>query len=95
MLRADLATAELPYEDAGGRVFDFHALRGQFVTALARAGVQLVRAQKLARHSTPNLTANSYTHLALADMREDVERLAAPPVIIPPKARSSARGRKG
>jgi integrase len=96
MVRVDLAAAELPYQDAAGRVYDFHALRGQFVTALARAGVQLVRAQKLARHSTPNLTANAYTHLALADMREDVERLAAPPEVISGAGKPPRRGgRKG
>lgn len=61
MVRADLEAAGLHYADAAGAVFDFHALRVQFVTALARAGVGLVEAQRLARHSTPALTANVYT----------------------------------
>jgi hypothetical protein len=34
--------------DASGRRFDFHSLRGQFVTGLARAGVRPRTAQKLA-----------------------------------------------
>ena len=81
MLRADLKAAGIPYKDRAGRVFDFHALRGQFVTMLAMAGVALVRAQKLARHSTPNLTANNYTRLQLADLRLDVEKLPPPPEV--------------
>jgi integrase len=45
MLKADLAAAGIPYKDNRGRAFDFHALRGQFITGLARAGVHLVEAQ--------------------------------------------------
>jgi integrase len=78
MLRADLAAAGIPYLDARGRRFDFHSLRGQFVTALARAGVQLQHAQKLARHSTPALTANHYTRLELTELATEIERIPAP-----------------
>ena len=67
MVRADLAAAGIPYADDAGRVFDFHALRGQFITNLARAGVPLATAQKLARHSDPKLTSNVYTHLSVHD----------------------------
>lgn len=62
-------------ECCDGQVFDFHALRGQFITNLARAGVELQMAQKLARHSTPTLTANSYTKLHLADKSAAVAHL--------------------
>src|SRR5205085_863821 len=39
MLRVDLETAGIPYRDDAGRVFDFHATRGQFITRLAKSGV--------------------------------------------------------
>jgi integrase len=38
MLRRDLEAAGIPYRDASGRLFDFHALRGQFITSLALRG---------------------------------------------------------
>jgi len=57
----------LHHTDEQGRVFDFHGLRVAFVTNLARAGVALQQAQKLARHSDPKLTANIYTRLGDAD----------------------------
>jgi integrase len=60
MLRLDLDAAGIPYEDGEG-VFDFHAVRGQFVTLLARAGVMPRVAQKLARHSDVNLTMRHYS----------------------------------
>ena len=82
MLRVDLAAAGIPYVDEAGETFDFHALRGQFVTELDRAGVSLVKAQKLARHSTPNLTANLYTRLRRADLQAEVDKLPLPPVVV-------------
>jgi hypothetical protein len=39
MLLIDLATAGIPYQDDAGRYFDFHAMRGQFVSLLAASGV--------------------------------------------------------
>lgn len=75
MLRADLAAAGIPYVDATGRVFDFHAMRSQFITDLDRAGVSLARAQKLARHSTPMLTARFYTRPEAAELAAEVNKL--------------------
>ncbi len=75
MIRADLTAAGIPHQDAQGRVFDFHALRGQFATDLDRAGVSLVRAQKLMRHSNPMLTAKHYTRPEAAEMAADVAKL--------------------
>ncbi len=43
-----------------GRV-GFHALRVTFVTNLARAGVPLAQAQKLAGHCSPLLTSSIYS----------------------------------
>jgi Phage integrase family len=56
-------------------VSDFHALRHTFITNLGRHGVPLVAAQKLARHSTPVLTAARYTHIDLADQSREVQKL--------------------
>jgi hypothetical protein len=61
--------------DDSGRRFDFHSLRGQFVTSLARAGVHPRTAQKLARHKTLALTMENYTHADLADMSRALNTL--------------------
>jgi integrase len=74
MLRVDLEAAGIPYA-AGGRVFDFHALRGQFGTDLDRAGVSLTRAQKLMRHSDPRLTAKRYQRPDLTELASEVGKL--------------------
>jgi len=70
-----LERAGIPFEDESGRRFDFHALRGQFATSLARAGVSLAAARDLMRHSTVDLTAKHYTHFALEDRSEAVSKL--------------------
>jgi integrase len=63
MLRLDLEAAGIPYIDAAGRVFDFHALRHQFISNLALANVPVKVAQVLARHSTIVLTMDRYSHV--------------------------------
>ena len=78
MLQKDLALAEIPFRDDTGRQFDFHAIRGQFISELGRSGVPLQTAQKLARHSDPRLTANHYTHLAVSDLASAIERIQTP-----------------
>ena len=75
MLRRDLAEAGLPYQDERGRYYDFHSFRHRYITRLAAAGVPLAFAQKLARHSTPTLTANDYTQASLGDLAEYVNKL--------------------
>ena len=69
--------------DANGDDFDFHALRHQFISDLAKAGVPLRVAQELARHSKPELTANIYTHLSAKDTVAEVEKLASVPSGLP------------
>lgn len=76
MIRHDLAAALLEYRDAQGRVADFHALRHTFITNLIRAGVHPHNAQRLARHSTIDLTLNTYTHLKISDLANEVSKLA-------------------
>ncbi len=82
LVRADLEAAGIPYEDAQGRAYDFHALRGQYGTNLARAGVGLAAAQKLMGHSSPDLTSAFYTHLEIEDLAREVAKL---PPLPPPK----------
>lgn len=64
--------------DADGRVIDAHALRRSFVARLGTAGVPIVVAHWLARHSTPTLTANAYTHVGIADERAALRKALAP-----------------
>ena len=75
MLQVDLKAAGIPYQDASGLFADFHALRHTYITNLARNGVPLATAQKLARHSTPVLTALRYTHIDLNDQKLAVDQL--------------------
>ncbi len=68
MLRFDLEAAGIPWEDAEGRVIDFHALRHSYVTLLVKGGVNPKLAQELARHSDIRLTMGVYTHTQIHDL---------------------------
>jgi integrase len=67
MLRADLEAAGIAYRDAGGLVFDFHALRCECATLADQAGVSPRVVQKLMRHSTLELTGR-YTRPRMHDI---------------------------
>jgi len=58
-----------------GAVLDFHALRVTFITNLARAGVPMAKAVRLARHSDPKLTMAIYTKLGETDDAEALNML--------------------
>lgn len=58
-------------------IFDFHSLRSFYVTELARAGTSLQMAMRLARHSSPHLTAKVYCRLELSDEQAAVAALPA------------------
>ncbi len=77
MIRVDLKAADIEYE-VKGAVFDFHALRHQFISNLAKAGVHPKVAQKLARHSTIVLTMDRYAHLDTPQLVEGLNRLPKP-----------------
>jgi excisionase family DNA binding protein len=80
MLAADLEAVGVPYVVQGpdGPLYaDFHALRHTYVSTLARSGLTVKQAQKLARHSTPELTIGRYAHAELAELGEAVGRLPA------------------
>jgi integrase len=76
------------YEE-NGRVFDFHALRHQFISALAQAGVHPKTAQELARHSTITLTLDCYSHVGLYDQGAAVAAIPALPSPEPEAARAT------
>jgi len=79
LVRHDLAAAGIPYVDEDGAVFDFHALRGQFITMLAKSGVHPKVAQVLARHSTIGLTMDRYTDAGVLDVAGALDALPAIP----------------
>lgn len=61
----DCRAARIPEIDDSGHVFDFHAQRNQYITAIVRAA-GLAVAQDLAHHSTPVLTKR-YARLSFDD----------------------------
>jgi integrase len=79
MVRIDLAAAGIRYQDEDGRVFDFHAIRGQFISGLAAGGVHPKVAQTLARHSTITLTMDHYTRLDVLDVAGALDKLPTLP----------------
>ncbi|MCA9089417.1 MAG: tyrosine-type recombinase/integrase [Planctomycetaceae bacterium] len=56
MLKADLEATGIPYVDSAGLFADFHCLRHSFISLITRGGVHPKLAQRLARHSTVELT---------------------------------------
>jgi integrase len=79
MVRHDLEAAGIPYKDEKERVFDFHSLRGQFITSLAAGGVHPKVAQVLARLSTITLTMDFYTHVDVLDVAGALDKLPGLP----------------
>jgi integrase len=53
----------------------FHDLRHTTATLLLKEGVPLAVVQRIMRHSDPELTAETYGHLDLDDMRRGLDRL--------------------
>lgn len=74
MIANDLKDAGIEAAKDGRRV-DFHALRTTTVTALALSGVPLAVAQKIARHSTPTLSANVYAVVGVDELQKAVEKI--------------------
>ncbi len=81
MLRPDLKAAGIPYVDASGRFYDFHSMRHQFISNMARSDVPAKVAQVLARHSSIQLTLDTYAHLVGDDTTAALAKLPAIPVI--------------
>lgn len=82
IVRHDLRLAGIPYRSEDGLIFDFHAIRGQLATDMARAGIPPQKTQKAMRHGDINLTMRYYTHLTTEDQRSALEQL--PPMQVEP-----------
>jgi len=65
----------LQYEDADGRVVDFHAQRHTYISGIVAGGASVKTAQELARHSTPVLTIGRYSHARLHDLQGALDAL--------------------
>ncbi len=64
----DLAVAGIVKRDDRGRTVDVHAMRHTFGTHLSKGGVMPRTAQAAMRHSTLDLTMNTYTDPRLLDV---------------------------
>ena len=60
LIRKDLKAAELPLKDREGNEICFHSLRNSYISFLANSQTPAKVVQKLARHSDPKLTFNTY-----------------------------------
>lgn len=74
-LDRDLKAAGIPKIDDRKRTVDFHAMRTAFGTLLSTSGVAPRTAQQAMRHSTINLTMNTYTDPRLLDVAGAVDAL--------------------
>ncbi len=80
ILDRDLKAAGIPKQDERGRTVDVHAMRTSFGTLLSKAGVAPRTAQAAMRHSTIDLTMNTYTDPKLLDVAGALESLPALPL---------------
>ena len=69
ILNRDLSAAGIDKADERGRTIDVHALRTSFGTLLSKGGVAPRTAQAAMRHSTIDLTMNTYTDPKLLDVQ--------------------------
>ena len=60
LLREDLAAAGIEAIDKDGNEIYFHSLRNSYISFLANSQTPAKVVQKLARHSDPRLTFNTY-----------------------------------
>jgi integrase len=80
ILDRDLVAAGIAKRDERGRTVDVHAMRTTFGTLLSKSGVAPRTAQAAMRHSTINLTMNTYTDPKLLDVAGAMEALPALPL---------------
>ena len=67
--------AGIAKRDDRGRTIDVHALRTTFATLLSKGGVSPRTAQAAMRHSSIDLTMNTYTDPKLLDVQGAVDSL--------------------
>ena len=78
-IQPDLEQAGIDYRTEDGQA-DFHALRHTYLSRLGRSGVPAKVMQRLARHSSVELTIGRYTHANLFDLGAAVDRLPVLPI---------------
>ena len=80
ILDRDLRVAGIEKRDGRGRTLDVHALRHTFGTMMSAAGVAPRTAQAAMRHSSIDLTMNTYTDPKILDVQGAVESLPSLPL---------------
>jgi len=60
LIRQDLEAAKIGLRDKDGNEICFHSLRNSYISFLANSATPAKVVQKLARHSDPRLTFNTY-----------------------------------
>ena len=75
LIREDLKTAGINLFDKDGNEIVFHSLRNSYISFLANEGVPAKVIQKLARHSDPRLTFNTYARVFEETEQEAVQVL--------------------
>ena len=76
----------LTYRNHDNQQADFHSLRHTYLSRLGRSGASPKVMQKLARHSTVELTLGRYTHASVFDLSSAVNALPPLPVKDAPQA---------
>jgi hypothetical protein len=93
-LLLDIKASGIPKVTSEGKA-DFHACRAVYITMLFESGATLKEAQELARHITPQLTANVYAKVRderLASLVEHVGQALAVTAEHVPSMRAEATG---
>ena len=75
LIREDLTAAKLDLIDKDGNAICFHSLRNSYISFLANGRTPMKIIQKLARHSDPRLTFNTYARAFEEKEQEAVELL--------------------
>jgi len=78
-LDSDLAAASISKWTAEGKL-DFHALRTAYISRVVESGASVKEAQTLARHSTAELTLNTYAR-ARSERLAQVAEEAGEPIV--------------
>src|SRR5262249_55162222 len=75
ILRKDLEFAGIPYRDASGHYFDFHALRKCTGTYLRAKGIDPTVSKQYLRHSDIRLTMETYADAQLLGLQAAVQAI--------------------
>ena len=75
MIKTDLETAGIEYQDDSGRFADWHSLRHTACSLMIQTGANVKTIQTLMRHSTADLTLSKYSHIYAGQSRQTIENL--------------------